>query len=312
MMDKKRPQSSTSNPHSQSTPHLSQPARKPGAKVNPNFSSASEDPNQAPDLKEYVHELKLKGAISRQELAKAQRENQQLQEEIKQLEEETKKLEKTLASDERYLQRQEEELSVLRAAIVPNPEALNRRIEELTREIEASKECVSDLKRSQEREISLCVEAKNEQMRLKELLTAGNIPEALTLMKHQISIYEEQLSCKEKASKLVEERYQKHLELVDKEKNDLQQELEQVKSARVNDQRTLYDLERRVAYLESDAKLTTVSEEAKTTEKVAIQAAETVLGKLKEKLKATDESQPFLETIARQVNKNKSRTINLL
>lgn len=306
-MERKRPLSSTATPSARSVPHLSL-GKKPVSKVP--FSLVSDDPQ--PDLKEYVHELKLKGAISRQELAKAQRENQQLQDEIKQLEEETKKLEKTLASDERYLQRQEEELSVLRAAVVPNPEALNKRLEELSREIDASKECVASLKRSQEREIALCVEAKNEQMRLRDLLSAGNVPEALALMKHQINIYEEQLSCKEVAAKLVEERYQRHLELVEKEKNDLQRELDSVKEARVNDQRALYDLERRVAYLESDARLTTVSEEAKATERVAIQAADNVLGKLRDKLKTSDEAQPFLETINRQGNKNRSRATNLL
>jgi len=306
-MERKRPLSSTAHPTTRSVPHLSL-GKKPLPKVP--FSLVTDDPQ--PDLKEYVHELKLKGAISRQELAKAQRENQQLQDEIKQLEEETKKLEKTLASDERYLQRQEEELSVLRAAVVPNPEALTKRLEELGREIDASKECVASLKRSQEREIALCVEAKNEQMRLRDLLSAGNVPEALALMKHQINIYEEQLNCKETAAKLVEGRYQRHLELVEKEKNDLQRELDSVKEARVNDQRALYDLERRVAYLESDARLTLVSEEAKATERVAIQAADNVLGKLKDKLKTSDEAQPFLETINRQGNKNRSRATNLL
>ena len=281
--------------------------KKQGTRLSANISAASEEPG----LREYVHELKLKGAISRQELAKSQRENQQLQEEIKKLDEEAKRLEKALGSDERYLQRQEEELSVLRAAIVPDPEVLTRRIEELTSEIEASKDCLSELKRVQDRELTLCMESSNEQKQLKQLLS-NNIPEALGLMKHQISLYEEQLACKDRATRLVEERYQKHLRLAEKEKADLLAELELVKTARVNDQRSLYDLERRVAYLESDAKLTTVSEEAKTTEKVAIQAAEQVLGKLKDKLKLTDEAQPFLDTISRQVNKNKSRSINLL
>ena len=274
------------------------------------FSAVSEEPN--PGLREYVHELKLKGAISRQELAKSQRENQQLQDEIKRLDEEAKRLEKALSSDERYLQRQEEELSVLRAAIVPDPEALNRRVEELNHEIASSKDSLAELKRTYDREIALCIETNNEQKHLKELLAANNIPEALTLMKRQINIYEEQLVCKDKATRIVEQRYQEHLELIEKEKADLLAELELVKTARVNDQRSLYDLERRVAYLESDAKLTTVSEEAKSTEKVAIQAAENVLGKLKDKLRATDEGQPFLETISRQLNKNKSRTINLI
>lgn len=307
-MDRRRPQSSASNQQSASTPQLQ--GKKQGVRLSANFSAVSEEQN--PGLREHIHELKLKGAINRQELAKSQRENQQLQEEIKKLDEEAKRLEKALSSDERYLQRQEEELSVLRAAIVPDPEALSRRIEELTLEIEASKECLSELKRTQDREISLCMESNQEQKQLKELLATNNIPEALALMKQQISLYEEQLTCKEKATRLVEERYQKHLQLVEKEKADLIAELELVKTARVNDQRSLYDLERRVAYLESDAKLTTVSEEAKTTEKVAIQAAEQVLGKLKEKLRVTDEAQPFLDTISRQVNKNKSRSINLL
>lgn len=306
-MDRRRPQSSSAQ-QSASTSQLQ--GKKQGARLSANFSAASEEQN--PGLREYVHELKLKGAISRQELAKSQRENQQLQDEIRKLDDEAKRLEKALGSDERYLQRQEEELSVLRAAIVPDPEVLTRRIEELTSEIEASKDCLSELKRTQDRELTLCMESNNEQKQLKELLLSNNIPEALALMKHQISLYEEQLTCKDRATRLVEERYLKHLRLVEKEKADLVAELELVKTARVNDQRSLYDLERRVAYLESDAKLTTVSEEAKTTEKVAIQAAEQVLGKLKDKLKMTDEAQPFLETISRQVNKNKSRSINLL
>lgn len=260
-MERRRPLSSyTAHPSSRSTPHL---GKKPGLKLP--LSLATDDPHI--DLKEYVHELKLKGAISRQELAKAQRENQQLQDEIRQLEEETKKLEKTLTSDERYLQRQEEELSVLRAAVVPNPEALNKRIDELMREIEASKECVLSLKKSQEREISLCVEAKNEQMHLKDLLSTGNTPEALSLMKHQIHIYEEQLNCKETAAQLIETRYNRHLELVEKEKSELERELQTVKEARVNDQKALYDLERKVGSLESGIGLNTVREEGKSGEK---------------------------------------------
>jgi len=306
-MDSKRPSSAISRQQSASLPQLQ--GKKPGLRPSINFSSTVEE--QHPGVREQTHELKLKGAISRQELAKSQRENLLLQEELKKLDEEAKRLEKTLTSDERYLQRQEEELSVLRAAIVPNPEELSRRMEEHSRAIEASKQCLAELKRTQEREVALCVETNNEERQIKDFLAANNISEALTLMKRQIGIYEEQLACKEKATRLAEQRFQQHLELIEKEKQDLMAELEHIKTVRVSDQRELYTLERRVAYLESDAKLTTVSEEAKATEKVAIQAAEQVLGKLKEKLRATDEEQPFLEIISRQVSKNKSRVINL-
>lgn len=307
MMDSKRPPSLISRQQSASLPQLQ--GKKQGIRPSINFSATLEDPNSG--VREQMHELKLKSAIARQEFAKSQRENSQLQEELKKLDAETKRLEKTLTSDERYLQRQEEELSVLRAAIVPDPAELAQRIEAQTQDIESAKDCLSQLKRIQDREIAISMEISNDEKRIKELLAENSIPEALALMKRQISLCEEQLVCKDTATRLVEQRYLQHLELIEKEKRDLQAELDLVKTERVSDQRELYTLERRVAYLESDAKLTTVSEEAKITEKVAIQAAEQVLGKLKEKLRATDEEQPFLETITRQVNKNKSRIINL-
>lgn len=185
-------------------------------------------------LRESIHEHNLKDAIQRQELRKAEREKAKLEQEVKALEDKVTRLMKTKEADERYLQKQETELCSLKAkAEAPSPALVQRQVESLKGELQAGKLIFKTIKGLYEKEISLYVQTQEDRNK-----------RSVESLRQLLERSEEHLAVKQQIAAELSALAKQSARIAEVQRAATEDELEEVRTLRLQDQRLLLEQER--------------------------------------------------------------------
>jgi len=265
-------------------------------------------------MRETVHNLQLKDAIHRQTIQKLQRESDEFRTENKDFRIRIEKLERERDRDGEYLIKQEEELSKLRVAGKTKGSAA---------EISKVKDANEKLKIEKTNMEAFVNEAIGINQQRDEIDTlARNIEGILTsnkqlseskmieILKNQVKIYEKKLSERDSDTKLSREFYIHENQKLKEENEKLGSQFSDMKRDRVEDQKLIFELERRLGFVQieqevnkevaaSDDLLTKDMNQEQTEAK---NKADDILGRLKMKLAASSsedfDEQRFLKLLS--------------
>jgi hypothetical protein len=261
-------------------------------------------------LKELIHDIKLKDAITRQDLMKAEREGQLLRESILKAQKEIQKLEKDLKKDERLLVSQEE--NIVNATITINMRKKNRRNDNslVQESIDRQEALHKTMKQKNEDFCKFLLGLRRKMNQIESLLKENNTNETMIRMRELINYFEEFLLSVDSAGQREESLYEEELKFYQQQLLLYEKQLNELDHERMTEMKKLYDLETRGSLSESDKVIYSKNVDIKT-EQVAIHAAENILAKLKAKLSDSSALDGVVSKIDKQISKHKKRVIQV-
>lgn len=261
-------------------------------------------------LREMIHDIKLKDAITRQDIMKAEREGQILRESILKAQKQIEKLEKDLKKDERLLISQEE--NIVNATITINSRKKFRKNDKalIQQSIDRQELLHKHLKQRKEDFLKFLSELRRRVHQLDSLLKENNTNETMAKMRELINFYENFLLSCDNLVKTEENIYEDELRFYEKQFNLYEKQMNELDSERMAEMKKLYDLETRGSLSECDKVIYSKNVDIKT-EQIAISAAESILAKLKMKLSDSSALDNVISKIDKQISKHKKRVIQV-
>ena len=210
-------------------------------------------------LKATVHDLRLKDACSRQKIRKLERDNHNLKTQIQELDTDIKSIEKQKGTDEQYLLKQQE--------IIVNLEIADAIKGEKVSQVDTLKDRVKLLKASNKRinqfEKDLRDATYNYDTNCSKILELQEIGEQVEdvddedkpslvneLLVKIIDVLEKSVKAKEDQIECFKDGMERENNILSKQKAEIDQRYDQIKQLRVSTQKQIFELEKRLAYVE--------------------------------------------------------------
>ena len=261
-------------------------------------------------LREMIHEIKLKDAITRQDLQRADRDGQLLRDSIIKAQKEIEKLEKDLKKDERLLVSQEE--NIVNATITINQRKKNRRNDNslIQESIDRQERLHKLLKQKNEDFTKFLSGIKRKMLQIEDMIKEKNSNEVMIKMRDLINYFEEYLLQVDSFGQNEETLYDEEIRFYQQQFILYEKQLNELDSERMAEMKKLYDLETRGSLSESDKVIYSKNVDVKT-EQIAIAAAENILAKLRAKLSDSSTLDGVVSKIDKQISKHKKRVIQI-
>lgn len=261
-------------------------------------------------LRDMIHDIKLKDAITRQDIMRAERESQILRESILKAQKQIEKLEKDLKKDERLLVTQEE--NIVTATITINSRKKSRRNDKglIQESIDRQEMLHKHLKQKKEDFLKFLTTLRIKTSQLESLLKGSNPNETMSKMRELINYFEDYLLTCDSSVKTEENLYEEELQFYEKQFELYEKQMNELDSERMAEMKKLYDLETRGSLSESDKVIYSKNVDIKT-EQIAISAAESILAKLRAKLSDSSALDNVISKIDKQIAKHKKRVIQV-
>ena len=261
-------------------------------------------------LREMIHEIKLKDAITRQDLQKADRDGQLLRDSILKAQKEIEKLEKDLKKDERLLVSQEE--NIVNATITINQRKKNRRNDNslIQESIDRQEHLHKLLKQKNEDFTKFLSGMRRKMNQIEAMIKEKNSNEVMIKMRELINHFEEYLLQVDFSGQNEENVYDEEINFYQQQLILYEKQLNELDSERMTEMKKLYDLETRGSLSESDKVIYSKNVDVKT-EQIAIAAAENILAKLRAKLSDSSALDGVVSKIDKQISKHKKRVIQV-
>ncbi|CAG9334541.1 unnamed protein product [Blepharisma stoltei] len=259
--------------------------------------------------RQQIHDLQLKDAISRQELSKLEKEAQSLETQQAAIKEEIAKIEQKLKQEDRQLQAQEEDLATFRVKIAKKKKFKDS--QKIINEIETLRQSIHEMKERHEEEVGMYIAS---QQKIGELSYAlGRTPktaEIMDLMKDLTNMYEEQIQHKDLAINFQERLNQQENQQIRNRLKKVEEKLSRIENERITDNKRIFKLETQTNISENDNGLNIKCID-QDTEMQSIAAAEEIIQKLRAKLSKTQDLSTFVAKLDHQINRHKSKIIDM-
>ena len=263
------------------------------------------------ELREAIHSLKLKDAITRQELMRAERETESLKQQILKCQRETDKLQKDIKKDEKLLESQEENIVAAKLAISNRKKTRRNDYNLMQESIDREHEILKELKRRQDEMIGFLSNIRKRsaylEMSLKDNKNANDI---MSKMREFINYYEEHLASIDSSTSTEEILYQEEIKFYNQQYSLYEKELTEAESEQISEMKNLYELENRSNLSESDKVIYNKNVDLKT-EQIAISTAEAILSRLREKLGGSETLGGVVNKLDSQISKHKKKVIHV-
>jgi hypothetical protein len=263
------------------------------------------------DIKEAIHEMKLKDAITRQEIMRNDRETANLKEKIAKSQLDIQKLEKDLKKDEKLLTSQDENIVAAKIALKTRKRPKKNDLSLIQESIERQHQIIKSLKARHDELLvflsNIRKKASYIDIALKDNKNSNDI---MPKMREFINFYEENLLSLDSATKAEEILYQEQIKFYHEQYNLYEKELEELDAEHVSEIKTLYDLENRSNLSESDKVIYNKNNDTKT-EQIAIASAEAILNRLKQKLDNSESLAGVVSKLDSQISKHKKKIIHV-
>ncbi|CAG9323859.1 unnamed protein product [Blepharisma stoltei] len=258
-------------------------------------------------LKEIIHQLQLKDAITRQELSKAERVKKELSDIKLSIQSDIQRLEKELTQEDRMLQRQEDDLVNIKSKDSIPYKPHRHYASEITFTTEKCRAWIKEMETIHNDETQAHIRTQHNFGNLeRDLKRNGDSREIIETMKELINDYESLLALKDSKARVESAFLYQDVEVLKRNYSDEANILEGLRATAFKFQKERYEVEKRVKECCNDEKIEKGLND-KPAEADALQAANQILVRLKEKLGKSNETSPFLTKINQQVNIHKNR-----
>lgn len=270
-----------------------------------------EEVDEVIGIRAEIHDIKLKDAITRQDLMRADRENSLLKSQIAKTRKDIEKLEKDLQKDQKLLESQETNIVSAKLDLLVRKKFQKNDANLLQESLERENQLISFIKKRHDFSLSFhsAIRKKSNFLEL-ALKDNKNSNDIMGKMREFINFYEEHLANLDSASKNEEILYKEEEKFYYNQYLLYEKELSESDSARLSEMKKLYELENRSNLSESDKVIYSKNIDVKT-EEIALSAAEAILARLKEKLANPNVLGGVVTKLDFQLAKHKKKIIHV-
>ena len=263
------------------------------------------------EIRAAIHDIKLKDAITRQDLMKSERENSLLKNQIAKTRQEIDKLEKDLKKDQKLLESQENNIVTAKLDIFNRKKTKKNDSNLLKESIERENQLIKDLHKRHIECLNFLstIRKKSSYLEL-ALKDTKNSNDIMGKMREFINYYEEHIALLDSTTKNEEIIYQEELNFYNQQYLLYEKELRELDGEHLNEMKKLYELENRSNLSESDKVIYSKNVDVKT-EQIALSSAEAILARLREKLGNSEVLGGIVTKLDSQLSKHKKKIIHV-